>query len=468
MKSVYKLRDSKYMYHKYKVFLIIIIIAFFINACKQEKQHEEIISDILTDSTIVEVIEPALESKIDFKQIIINDEYLSQPNNLKRKNPPEFMQGLYVTAYVASRSRFDSLLVNAQNSGINTIVFDVKEMQGDVYFSLKDHPQVKYMTSEVVLNVNRVVEKIHSYGFYAVARMVQFYNISSAEKYPHLRPQLKDGGYWQEKSGHDAWLDSSHPEVQSDLLHLIDIVAGTNVDEIQLDYVRFPTEGRVSDAVFYFELEDEFLLQQDSTYIKREKRDIIRDYVRKAREVCDRHQVRLSADIFAIVAWQRSIDIRNTGQDIAYMSPHLHHIHPMIYSSHFSDGFQFHADDFINKPYPIIKAGIEKTIIKMDKNCEVIPFLQAFGWRVNYNREYMYDQLKAAYDTDAKGYILWNATGRYNKALGWIKEWNYSRRMGVILEGYPVHETLVDEIDFSVYTDPIQIDSLETVKDTLN
>lgn len=454
---------------KYKClkFLLIVILILCSIACKHQNT-KEIETDVLPDSSvIVEVeLEPLSEpkeevKKINFEYIKINNEYITQPNNIKRKTPPPFMQGLYVTAYATNRSTFDSLLVNAKKSGINTIIFDVKEMQGDVNISLKDYPQIKYISSDSFLNINKVVEKIHSYGFYAVARMVQFYNINTAKEYPYLRPQLKEGGYWQEKKdANPAWLDPSHPLVQADLLHLIDIIANSNVDEIQMDYVRFPTEGKISNAVFYYELEDEYFLKSDSTYVKREKRDVIRDYVKEVRKVCDRHNVRISADIFAIVAWQRSIDIKNTGQDIAYMSPHLHHLHPMIYSSHFSDGFIFHANDFINKPYPIIKAAIEKTIKKMDKNCAVIPYLQAFGWRVNYNREYMYDQIKSAYDTDSKGYILWNAASSYNKALSWIKEWNNSRRMGLILEGYPTFDNLFDKIDFNTFIDSVVVDSI--------
>lgn len=430
---------------KFYKFLIILILIVLSSCQKQEPtQKDEILQETEKVEVVTEIVEPE-EVKPNFKQITVINEFINTPNNIKRKKAPEFMQGLYVTAYATRSARFDSLLENARNSGINTIVFDVKEMQGDVYVSLKDHPQIKYLNTEPFLNINRLVEKIHSYGFYAVARMVQFYNVSTATKHPHLQIKHVDGGYWTEKANQPAWLDSSHPEVQADLLHLMDVIASTNVDEIQMDYVRFPTEGRLSNAIFYFEEEDDFLAAQDSLYVRREKRDIIRDFVRQAREVCDRHNVKLSADIFAIVAWQRAVDIRNTGQDIAFMSPYLHHLHPMIYSSHFSDDFAFNAKDFINKPYPIVRAGIEKTIAKTHKNCVVIPYLQAFGWRVDYNREYMFDQLKASWDSGSKGYIMWNAASRYDKALSWIKEWNYARKNGVILEGYPLFKEKTKE-----------------------
>lgn len=423
--------------------ILFIIFLILLISCKKENTSNNIenyenssyLKTNFSDSLNIKINNQDVEPK-KVKEINVINEYITQTNNIKRKNRPEFMQGLYITAYRTRGNSFEDLLVNAKNSGINTIVFDLKEMQGDVYFSIKDYPQLQFTSSEPIININRLVEQIHSHGFYAVARLVQFYNISTAKKFPELQATHINGGYWNERENTPTWLDPSNPVVQSELLHIIDIVASSNVDEIQLDYVRFPTEGRLSNAVFYFEKIDEQRSIEDSLYIKREKRDIIRDYVRDVREVCDRHNVKLSADIFAIVAWQRKVDIRNTGQDIAYISPYLHNIHPMIYSSHFSDDFQFHTKDFIDKPYAIVKAGLEKTIRHSDSKSRIIPYLQAFGWRVNYNQEYMFDQLKATIESGSKGYILWNAGSSYNKALKWIKEWNIAREKGIILEGY--------------------------------
>lgn len=399
---------------------------------------EEIEEPLIVEVPEIEEVEPppVVPEKIPFKEIKVINEYLTVKNNVIRKSPPDFMQGLYVTAYKTQRQSFDSLLEDAKNSGINTIVFDVKEMQGHVYFSIKDAEQLKYTFAEPIFNINNIVAKIHSYGFYAVARIVQFYNIETATHHPELQIKNKEGGYWQEKAGKPAWLDPSNPLVQNELLQIIDIVAATNVDEIQLDYVRFPTEGNMGNSVFYFREIDALKAKQDTEYKRREKRDIIKEYVRQVRAVVDRHKVKISADIFAIVAWQRDADIRSTGQDISLISQHLHHLHPMIYSSHFTPDFQFNPPDFIKKPYHIVKYCLDQTVKNSDKNCRVIPFLQAFGWKVDYTKSYVFDQLKATVDAGCGGYIFWNANSNYDKTLEWVKEWNIARNEGTILDGY--------------------------------
>ena len=215
---------------------------------------------------------PVVELEVpEFQEIHVVHEFRTEPNRITRKTPPDFMQGLYVTAHRATSAGFNDFLIRAKEAGINTIVFDIKEMQGYVYFSIRNHPQLRFTYAEPILNINNVVAQIHSHGMYAVARIVQFYNIATATRHPYLQPRHRNGGFWQERPGQPRWVDSSHPLVQAEMLQIIDIVAASNVDEIQLDYIRFPTEGRLSDAVFYFEQIDALRLAEDSSYIRREK-----------------------------------------------------------------------------------------------------------------------------------------------------------------------------------------------------
>ncbi len=357
---------------------------------------------------------------INKKQIVSEDKTLVKV----RKATPDFTQALYVTAYTVSLKKFDQLLQKAKDSGINTIVFDVKEMQGYVYFPIKEDSTMKYLEQEKLWDIEHIINKIHSYDMLAVARVVQFFNIASARKYPNLLIKHKNGGYWSEKPGKLTWLDPSQPEVQNDLRALIDKLGKTDVDEIQLDYFRFPTEGNLSNASFYYQRIDYEKAMKDTAYVKREKRHVIAEYLKSLRQICDQNNVRLTADIFAIVAWQRDIDIRNTGQDIALMTPYLSHLHPMIYSSHFARNFNYRSEDIYNKPYGIVKEGLQLTKQKTHPNCSVIPYLQAFDWKVNYTKQYLYDQFKATLDSGCKGYILWNAGNNYDRTLDWVKEWN--------------------------------------------
>ena len=200
-------------------------------------------------------------------------------------------------------------------------------------------------------------------------------------------------------------------------------MAKIGIDEIQLDYVRFPTQGKISEAIFAFQKEDSIKAKNDSTYIFRQKSDIIMDFVSKAKQICDKYKVTLTADVFAIVSWQRAADILATGQDIKKMTKHLDAIHPMIYSSHFAKNFGF-RENLYNEPYFIVYKGIMLSKRYASSECRVIPYIQSNSWKVNYGYDYIVAQIQAVKDSNSDGYILWNASNKYYQALRWIREFD--------------------------------------------
>jgi hypothetical protein len=346
------------------------------------------------------------------------------------------MQGLYFPINRILSKNFENTLSKLQNAGFNAIVFDVKDMQGDLYIKINEEHSLKYTVLTPLYNLDDFVNLLHSYGFYAIARVVQFYNINTATKHPFLCPQKKDNGAWQEKADLRAWLDSSHPTVQEENLEILRLVCQSEVDEIQLDYIRFPTEGKISSAVFFFEEEDNQRKLNDPNYINRDKTDIIYDYLVQVKKITKNFDKKLTADVFAILAWDRNIDKKYIGQNIYRISSLLESIHPMVYSSHFTSDFQFSPPDFTNKPYHIVKYAISRLTDISNENCSVIPYLQAFSWNVQYCKEYVFDQINASKITNSPGYLLWNSSGNYGNTIEWISEWNNNLNQGKLLLGW--------------------------------
>ena len=92
---------------------------------------------------------------------------------------------------------------------------------------------------------------------------------------------------------------------------------GFGVEEIQLDYVRFPTEGRIEEAVFSF---DPDVLSKSA---------VITDFVRRMRAAAlEPTGARLSADIFGVTAWGSRADIETIGQDVDDLLEHLDAVSP--------------------------------------------------------------------------------------------------------------------------------------------
>jgi hypothetical protein len=342
--------------------------------------------------------------------------------NKDQQGSDTFVRGLYLTAYKTASSDFSVILDMAESAGINTIVFDLKNMNGDVFFKM---PQNSFLTSEnlkPIINIEKTVKTLHDRNMRAVSRIVIFHDMFNATRDSTLTPQKSDGSRWVEnKKRGPCWLDSSHPDVQSYNLEIIRKAAKSGVDEIQMDYIRFPTQGYSTNASFYYQREDAWLAADDSLYIFRKRENIINEFIIKAKKICDEYNVTLTADVFAIVAWQREADIKTTGQSLALLSNNLDSIHPMIYSSHFSENFSYRSDVY-NEPYLLVYQGTKKSQTSIKSKCTVVPYIQANSWKVNYNKSYILAQIQAIKDLKAGGFILWNSSSNYKNTLSWLQD----------------------------------------------
>lgn len=398
------------------------MLILLVVSCKQEQKIELKQNPEITKIDTIETKQ--VEKKSEPEIIEPKKQHIEIPKKIEYK---KFTKGIYLTAYTINGPKYYAILDSAEAAGMNTLVFDLKNMNGHVFFRM---PQKGFLSEEnikPIIDINKVVKEAHKRDMRAVARVVMFHDQLTAKRDSLLRPQSHEGGYWSESKRRGAsWLDSSNPQVQNTLLSIIEAAAKNGVDEIQLDYVRFPTQGKRSDAIFAYQLEDSLLAKKDSTYIFRDKSDVIKEFVTKAKRLCDSHNVTLTADVFAIVAWQRRADINATGQDITKMTKSLDAIHPMIYSSHFNNNFGY-REDLPNEPYYIIYKGSKLAKNYSDKKCRNIPYIQSNSWKVNYGYDYMASQIQAVIDSGSDGYIIWNASNRYFRTLRWIKEFENIR-----------------------------------------
>ena len=69
------------------------------------------------------------------------------------------------------------------------------------------------------------------------------------------------------------------------------------------------------------------------------KVDVIHGFVKKAHAITQARRVPLSLDFFGVVAQGRRIDIDALGQDMAVLAPDAEAFSPMVYPSHYAQGF---------------------------------------------------------------------------------------------------------------------------------
>ncbi len=326
--------------------------------------------------------------------------------------PAPALSGIYLTAYTAGSKSMEKILEKFKASGGNLIVVDFKETDGHLYYPTNIELNKKFGGNNRILfaDPKKFVDFAHQQGFYVVARIVCFKDKLVAVRKPEWAIHDFKGRVWQSPEG-QAWLDPSLPEVQDYILNVAKEAAAFGVDEIQFDYVRFPTEGSVKLAKYNFD--------EKTT----EHFEIIRDFLKRARETAELKSVKLGIDVYGIVAWNNEYDARYTGQKIGELAKYVDVIYPMIYPSHFGPGFGGHKNP-ADEPYFFIKESLRlfQNLLIEHPNVELRPWLQGFTYRVSrFGPDYIKKQIEAVQDSGLDSYVVWNAANRYDAAFAGMK-----------------------------------------------
>lgn len=369
------------------------------------------------------------------------------------------IKGLYMTADVANdpgagATRLRNYLIQlAEETEINGMVIDVKEVCGADF----NEKMIKSLITE-----------LHQKNIWAIARVVIMKDASQVEMHPewylkrsapktvgdecsrkkHLRIKNPNGTdpkviLWRDKRG-GYWLDPASDGTRRYVADFSKKMIDLGFDEIQFDYVRFPSDGDVEKIIYpawdgktpkYAVMKSfyEFLNKELKTY----KPDII-----------------LSADLFGYAA-VREGDV-GIGQRLEDIGNSFDYISFMVYPSHYYSGFYLPADPAHNLPavnYNINQARLHPDVIIgrsmqfardfLDgkhtattssatttagalpvvpvSKARLRPWLEDFYHDADkaakrpYGAEKVRLQIDAAESTDNHGWLLWNAANIYTE-----------------------------------------------------
>ena len=204
-------------------------------------------------------------------------------------------------------------------------------------------------------------------------------------------------------------------------------LARMGFDEIQFDYVRFPSDGDLSSAYY------------PNAVPGLSKSDTIQSFLKKAHTELKPLGVTISADIFGLTAWKTN-DF-GVGQVLEKMAPYLDVICPMFYPSHFPAGFlgKQAPGEF---PELIMQASMRSMMRRTDK--PIRPWIQGF-W---YRPDQIAAQIQGIETAAATGWSVWSPSGRYRLSYQAMAD-----RSGTSLSQpkyYPTVAELIDKDDRSV------------------
>jgi hypothetical protein len=311
------------------------------------------------------------------------------------------VKGIYMTSYGASSTeKLNKMIALADNTEINAFVIDVKDDMGYVTYKA----DVALAQSEGLIDVrirdiDALVAKLREHNIIPIARVVCFKDTNLAKKRPDLAVKWKDGSTWTDFKGL-SFVNPYNHEVWEYLVQVAEDAARHGFREIQFDYVRFPSDGKISDAVYP---------GQNSS-----KEDAIAAFLAFARPRLEKLGVWVSADVFGLtVHVQNDMGI---GQQIEKISENVDIVCPMVYPSHYEDG-SYGIESPNKSPYETVAHAMADTKARLAGTGAMgRPWLQDFSLRgVTYGINEVKAQIKAAEEQGFNEWILWNAAVNYTE-----------------------------------------------------
>jgi len=315
------------------------------------------------------------------------------------------VRGIYLSGPLCGSEFVFDRIDHFIEAGGNAVVFDVKDADGGVSFR-SDQPLASWgkgRNAPVISHLSDMLDRFRARGLHVTARIACFLDGDLGRSRPDLALHDERGRPWTERD--QIWLDPTRIEVHEYVIGLALEMANAGVDEVQFDYVRFPTNGWRGDAT------------DDAEDVAQRRREIITGFLARADAALAPHPVEISADVYGIMAWGRLADRAVTGQHIADIAQYVDVICPMVYPSHYKRGYLGY-DEPADHPGYFVREPTERFLRQADGQAEIRPWLQAFPWRVDgYDADYVSVQIQAAFDGGATGWLLWNPSSRYTLAL---------------------------------------------------
>jgi hypothetical protein len=316
-------------------------------------------------------------------------------------------RALYAPAAVfEAPGRLDAMLELLDRTEANALVIDVKETDGRLYYAtdLETAADVGAIREAPIFELEELLPMLKERGIYTIARMVVMKDNTSAVARPEMAVRNSATGEpWRDNIG-GAWLDPSAPGVAEYIASIAGDLADKGFDEVQLDYIRFFSDGPYAVADTNLPNTQSFRLPA------------IGRVLRVVSQELDMTRAFLGADVFPISFIVP--DDQGIGQRPEVIMPYVDYFCPMVYPSHYGPGV-FGFDVPNNFPYEVI----DETLQIMNEQKEglpvaIRPWIQDFGYGsfAPYTADQVRAEFAAAADNGAKGWMIWNARATFTEA----------------------------------------------------
>jgi len=339
---------------------------------------------------------------------------------------PSAVKAVYMSQCAAGTPSFRKYLTELlDTTELNALIIDIRDYTGKISFPT-EHPMLKeYVSDECGANDMRAfLQELHDKNIYVIGRITVFQNPAYTKAHPEQAVQRAGGGVWKDNKGL-AFVDVGAKDYWETVVALAKESYEIGFDELNFDYIRFPSDGPMKEAVY--------------TWSQGKPKPVaLEEFFKYLHANVKPTGAVMSADLFGMTT--TNTDDLNIGQVHERALPYFDYIAPMVYPSHYPKGFHGYNDVNANS-YNIVHFSMSEAVRRTMATTTTVdsfthtrigtstpalytkpaypaskmrPWLQDFDYPVEYTPAMVAAQIKANEDAGLNSYMFWDPSNKYS------------------------------------------------------
>lgn len=401
-------------------------------------------SDLAYEKNITTALPVGAKEKVVATSTLIDQRPITQHVPL-----PTPVKAIYMTACVAGTPNFrERLLELVGQTEINSIVLDIKDYSGTISFMPENPAWLPAWQNARcgASDMRELVKIMHEQNIYVIGRITVFQDPFAAERSQHLAVKKSDGQTnWKDGKGL-SFIDVAAQEYWD---HIIDLVVDSynlGFDELNFDYVRYPSDGNMQDISFphtagsVWPNDKQANLEAFFKYLN-EKLDNESLFASVNHQNTGRASSTpwTSVDLFGMTT--TNFDDLSIGQVQERAAPYFDFVAPMVYPSHYPPNYLGLGNPNL-VPYKIVyhamKSGVERMQASTTRMSGFLhervgtstpavyqkpvfgadrlrTWIQDFDYGGNYDVAEVRAQIQASYDAGVNSFMVWAPSNIYTR-----------------------------------------------------
>lgn len=260
---------------------------------------------------------------------------------------PEPVKAVYMTSCIASGKNLRAPMVKlVDQTELNAIIIDIKDFSGMVSIEMGDPRFVLNTKGCHIPDIKEFIAQLHEKGIYVIGRVTVMQDSVYTKSHPDAAVKKKsDGTTWKDKKGL-AFVDPGAKEYWQYMVDLGKASYDLGFDEINYDYIRYPSDGDMSDAWFARSASSTKPAMMEKFYIF-------------LSHGMHEFNIPISADLFGMTT--TNTDDLGIGQVLESALRTFDYVAPMVYPSHYPPNFNGWRDPNL-VPGPVVQFAMTRAV----------------------------------------------------------------------------------------------------------